>query len=94
MPRHPAYGESVEPLQRRSPAIQPPAGPARFLVGRDSHGSWIVQDRQGQIGGLFATENAALHFAREECHDNPADVCRAPEGVVLDFATAATGIVH
>jgi hypothetical protein len=72
-----------QPLRRSSlaPAVLPP----RFVVGRDEHGGWIVQDRQGLVGGLFANEAAALHFAAEECNHNPADIGRAPEGVVLDL---------
>lgn len=57
------------------------------MVGRDKRGRWIVQDRQGLVGGLFVNEAAALHFAAEECNHNPTDICRAPEGVVLDIAT-------
>lgn len=72
---------------------QQPAHQARLVVGRDGHGSWIVQDRQGRIGGLFASETAALHFAHEECSD-PTDVCQAPEGAVLDFGPAGLAIVH
>ena len=60
---------------------------ARFMVGRDKRGRWIVQDQHGLVGGLFVNEAAALHFAGEECNHNPTDICRAPDGVVLDIAT-------
>ncbi|AGB70920.1 MULTISPECIES: hypothetical protein [Rhizobium] len=72
-------------LQRRSAhsAISP--APARFIIGRDRRGSWIVQDRQGLVGGLFRNEAAALHFAAEECNHNPADICLAPKGAILDL---------
>jgi len=68
----------------------------RFVVGRDEHGGWIVQDRQGLVGGLFANEAAALHFAAEECNHNPADVCRAADDVVLEFdcVAATTANMH
>jgi hypothetical protein len=74
------------------PTIVPP----RFVVGRDEHGTWIVQDRQGLVGGLFANEAAALHFAAEECNHNPADICRAPDDVVLglDYLAATTANLH
>jgi hypothetical protein len=70
--------------------------PARFVVGRDGHGGWVVQDRLGLVGGLFASEAAALHFAAEESNHNSADVCRAPEDVVLrlDGLTAAPANLH
>ncbi len=68
---------------------------ARFIIGRDRRGSWIVQDRQGLVGGLFRNEAAALHFAAEECNHNPADICLAPEGAILDldgFAPASSNL--
>ncbi|MEF0939030.1 hypothetical protein [Rhizobium sp. BR 362] len=71
--------------QRRSAHIAASPAPARFTVGRDRRGAWIVWDRQGLVGGLFANEEAAQHFAAEECNYNPADICRAPEGSVLEL---------
>jgi hypothetical protein len=70
---------------RRTAHINAGLAPARFIIGRDRRGIWIVQDRQGLVGGLFANEAAALHFAAEECNHNPADICHAPEGTVLDL---------
>ncbi len=86
---------NAQHIQRRSAhrAISP--APARFIIGRDRRGSWIVQDRQGLVGGLFRNEAAALHFAAEECNHNPADICLAPEGAVLDldgFVPAASNL--
>lgn len=49
----------------RHPAPQPV--PARFTVGRDHHGWWIVEDRLERVGGIFTSEDAAMHFALEEC---------------------------
>jgi hypothetical protein len=94
MPRSSDCGDIVAPVFRRSAFAQPSTASARFLVGRDAHGNWIVEDRQGLTGGLFASESAALHFAREACGGNPADVCQVPEGVVLVFGNAVVGIVH
>ena len=62
---------------------------ARFTVGRDNRGRWIVQDRQGRVGGLFVNEAAALHFAAAECNHDPAEICRAPDDTVLDFAPSS-----
>ncbi|MBZ5761406.1 MULTISPECIES: hypothetical protein [Rhizobium] len=85
MPRSNTQRDEAEPLQRRSTGSLAASSAARFLVGRDGHGGWIVQDRLGRIGGLFANETAALHFAREECDRNPAEVCQLPENIVLGF---------
>jgi hypothetical protein len=65
----------------------------RFTIGRDRRGTWVVQDRRGLVGGLFANEAAALHFAAEESNHNPADICRAPDGSVLDFG-GTLALVH
>lgn len=59
--------------------------PPRFTVGRDHHGCWVVRDRLGQVGGLFASEAAALHFAADESDRNPAAVCRAPDGLTIEL---------
>lgn len=82
-------------LPRRSAYSPLAPAPARFIIGRDRRGGWIVQDRQGLVGGLFRNEAAALHFAAEECNHNPADICLAPEGAILDldgFASATSNL--
>lgn len=58
---------------------------ARFVVGRDRHGWWVVSDRKGLVGGLFTNEDAAIHFAVEASDRHPEDVCRAPEGSAIDL---------
>jgi hypothetical protein len=37
-----------------------------LLVGRNSRGKWVVQDRRGLCGGLFVDRNEALKFAQHE----------------------------
>ena len=71
-------GASADPLQRN-------AAPARFTIGRNRRGQWIVADRDGLVGGLFINETAALHFAAAECNHNPADISRAVEGTLTEF---------
>lgn len=82
--------------QRRQISAHRTARPARFTVGRDKGGRWIVQDREGRVGGLFINEAAALHFAAEECNHNPDEICRAGAGTTLDFAPLArsSGNIH
>jgi len=41
------------------------------LIGRDSHGKWVVQDQQGLCGGLFVSQAEALRFARRENRNRP-----------------------
>lgn len=58
----------------------------RLTIGRDSHGWWVVRDRLDKVGGVFASETAARHFAFEECHCRGCDVDSAAphEPVELD----------
>jgi len=51
---------------------------ARFTIGRDHHGWWVVQDRLDRVGGYFVTEDAARHFAAEEAGRDPSAICMAP----------------
>ena len=44
-----------------------------FLMGRDSHGNWVVQDQECRCGGLFVDRASALKFATlENGHQQPA----------------------
>ncbi len=94
MPSSIFHGEAPAPRQASARSMVDPSATPRFIIGRDGHGGWVVQDRLGRIGGLFASETAALHFAREECDRNPLDVCRAPEGVVLGLDTVTADRPH
>lgn len=71
----------------RTPGGRLPTQP-RFTIGRDRSGAWIVEDRRGLVGGLFFNEAAALHFAAEESNHDHAEICRAPEGMILDIGHA------
>ncbi len=81
-------------MGRQTHRIHVPASPARFTVGRDHHGCWVVQDRLGKVGGLFASEDAAMHFARDESDRDPADICRAPEGLAVELDNPARRTRH
>lgn len=82
MSRHASHAREADPLQRRTAYA---ANRPRFTIGRDHRGIWVVQDCQGRVGGLFASEAAALHFAAEESNHNPSEICRAPDGAVIDL---------
>lgn len=75
-----------DPLQFRSaPSVVFQPVSARFIVGRDRMGRWMVNDREGKIGGMFLTEAAALRFARTEAGRDPMLVCKASEGTILEL---------
>lgn len=55
---------------------------ARFTVGRDAAGRWIVSDRDGLVGGIFRDRASAVHFAVFESDHRPGAVRCVPDPVV------------
>ncbi|PSS59541.1 hypothetical protein C6558_37830 [Ensifer sp. NM-2] len=62
-----------------------PAVRARFLVGQDGRGGWIVQDRLGHVGGIFVSQSAAFQFALHEAADDRTQVRLADNGEVIEL---------
>lgn len=59
----------------------------RFTVGRDHHGWWVVHDGAGLVGGIFASEDAAMHFAIGECARSACRVRRAARSEVVELGS-------
>jgi hypothetical protein len=57
-----------------------------FLVGRDSHGNWVAQDKDGLCGGLFVGRAEALKFAMFENGHRPQAVIMVPGVLELDLS--------
>ena len=66
--------------------------PPHFLVGRDRSGQWVVRDRNGRCGGVFATRAQAFRFACQERGDGPGAVVLVPD--VLELFEAPTDHVR
>lgn len=60
-----------------------------FLMGRDSHGNWVVQDRRGLCGGIFVDRKSALRFAMFENGNRPQAVLMVPGVFELDMNRGA-----
>ena len=56
-----------------------------FLIGKNSHGNWVVQDQQGIRGGLFVDRTEALKFAMFENGNRPQAVVMVPETLELNI---------
>ena len=56
-----------------------------FLVGKDSHGHWVVQDQTGRRGGLFIDRAEALKYAMFENGHRPQAVIMVPDVLELDM---------
>ncbi|WP_283194821.1 hypothetical protein [Rhizobium sp. AN80A] len=57
----------------------------RFTIGRSKGGGWVVQDREGRVGGLFISESAALHFASDECDHDATQIAITRTRTLLPF---------
>lgn len=79
------YGEP-DPLQwHNAPVSARRTIEVRFTIGRDRMGRWIVNDRDGHVGGMFVTESAALYFARQEAHYDLSQICVVSKSEILEL---------
>jgi hypothetical protein len=80
-------GRTMRRKTRQQPARRPAdrSEPPRFTVGRDHHGWWVVEDRFNRVGGIFTSEDAAMHYALEECSKDRAAVRRQRRGTPVEF---------
>ncbi len=42
-----------------------------FMIGQDSRGNWVVEDKNGTRGGLFVDRVQALRYIRSENGNRP-----------------------
>ena len=56
--------KSTEMINDNEPPSCP--RPPIFLIGQDSRGNWVVQDKAGTRGGLFVDRGEALRYIRLE----------------------------
>ncbi|OLP46082.1 hypothetical protein [Rhizobium oryziradicis] len=59
----------------------------RFTIGRNQNGCWVLQDATDKLGGLFASEEAALKFVSKECTNYFEDIRRAPASMTVELIT-------
>ena len=72
--------------QLEPPSTQNPS--SLFMIGKDSHGHWVVQDQRGLHGGLFVNRTQALKFALFENGNRPQAVIMVPG--ILELNTGGT----
>lgn len=77
---NPSVGSSRGKPRRRTlrraaaDGIASVANRLRFLVGRDEAGRWLALEDHGLAGGIFASKEAALHYAVAETGRRPGGV--------------------
>jgi hypothetical protein len=75
--------------QSEPPSTEPSTPSNTFLVGRDSHGHWVVQDERGLCGGLFVDRNKAIRYAMDETGKRPQAIKLVPGIFELDMSRPA-----
>lgn len=55
------------------------------MIGKDSHGNWVVQEQRGLFGGLFIDRAQALRYALFENGNRPQDIVMVPGTLELDI---------
>jgi hypothetical protein len=65
-----------------------PAAPT-FLIGQDSEGRWVVQDRRGLCGGLFVNREEAIRYAMFESGLKPQATLMVPGVLELDLGASS-----
>ena len=89
----PLMCESLQPMEWTMPDDEPPSGTLsrapRFLIGKDSHGRWVVQDQRGLRGGFFINRAEAVRFAMFENGHRPEAIVMVPGIIELDISRRA-----
>lgn len=66
---------------------KPPFTNSEFLLGQNSCGEWIAQDKSHRCGGVFADRNEALKYALSMNGNRMQAVTFVCELLELDFGT-------
>ncbi len=64
-----------------------PPEPLSFMLGRDHGGHWVVQEANGLCGGLFASENAAIRYAKFESAGRGSVIRFIPDPIELNCSS-------
>ena len=65
-----------------------------FMVGKDSHNNWVVQDQSGVRGGLFVDRAEALRFVRAENGNHPGGFVMIDGVLELDMSRMTGSAAH
>jgi|HubBroStandDraft_1064217.scaffolds.fasta_scaffold436614_1 hypothetical protein len=79
------FKTSVEEKEAPPEPLSPE--PLSFVLGRDHSGHWIVQETHGRCGGLFASKDAAISYARFESADRESVIRLTPDPIELNCSS-------
>jgi hypothetical protein len=63
----------------------PSCGSNLVIIGRNSRGAWVAQERNGLFGGLFVNRAQAMKYALFENGNHPATIVLTDNIVELDM---------
>jgi len=80
----------MEKAEQANEASEPPSWllPPIFMIGRNSRGNWVAQEKSGGRGGLFINRTEALKYAKFESGDYPHAVVMVSGVLELDASCA------
>jgi hypothetical protein len=73
-------------MKQAEQTTEPPSCllPPIFMIGRDSGGHWVAQEKDGLRGGLFVNRAEALKYAKFESGNDPHAVVMVSGSLELD----------
>ncbi len=85
-------------MEKAEQASEPPSCllPPTFMIGCNSRGNWVAQEKSGTRGGLFINCAEALKYAKFESGNYPHAVVMVSGTLELDtsFTTARTDVLQ
>lgn len=73
-------------MNKKEPPSSSNLSQSLLLVGKNSHGEWVVRNQFGSRGGLFVDRVNALKFAMFESGRRPQAVIMVPGVLELDMS--------
>lgn len=70
------------------PSQMPTATAPCFLLGRNSHGAWVLRDTTGRRAGLFRSRDAAIKYACDESSNGDFAILHVAVGLELEEGCA------
>ena len=83
----PSREYEAKPMIRQHIKAASAANYSCLFIGQDRKGHWIVKDAQSLCGGLFASKDAAIHFARFESADRQSTIRLASDPLELNCSS-------
>ena len=78
--------------QKEPPSSYSQLASSLFMIGKDSHGHWVVQDQMGLHGGLFVNRAQAVKYALFENGHHPETIVELSREFELDMNSSSAAV--